>query len=51
MQPGASVVGHLSATAMGLVMQRYSTVPMTECRVVGDKTRRTHVVEDIIGYS
>jgi hypothetical protein len=24
---------------------------MAECRVVGDKTRRAHVIEDIIGYS
>jgi hypothetical protein len=33
------------------VMQRHSTVLMTECRVAGDKTRRAHAVEDIIGYS
>jgi hypothetical protein len=50
-QPGVSAVGHLSATATGLVMQRHSIVPMTECRVVGDKTRHAHAVEDIIGYS
>jgi hypothetical protein len=51
LQPGASVVGHLSATAMGLVMQRHSTVLMTDCRVAGDKTRHAHTIEDIIGYS
>jgi hypothetical protein len=39
------------ATAMNLVTQRHNTVPMTECRVAGDKTRRAHAVEDIIGYS
>jgi hypothetical protein len=50
LQPGTSVVRHLSATATGLVTQRNSTVPMTECRVAGDKTRRAHAVEDIIGY-
>jgi hypothetical protein len=26
-------------------------VLMTECRVAGDKTRRAHAIEDIIGYS
>jgi hypothetical protein len=44
-------MGHVSATATDLVMQRHITVPMTECRVAGNKTRRAHVVEDIIGYS
>jgi hypothetical protein len=44
-------MGHLSATATGLVMQRHSTVLMTECRVAGDKTRRAHTVKDIVGYS
>jgi hypothetical protein len=33
LQPDASVVGHLSATATGLVTQRHNTVPMNECRV------------------
>jgi hypothetical protein len=51
LQPNASVVGHLSAIATGLVMQRHNTVLMTECRVAGDKTQRAHVIEDIIGYS
>jgi hypothetical protein len=51
MQPGVSDVGHLSATATGLVTQRHNTVTMIECRVTGDKTQRVHVVEDIIGYS
>jgi hypothetical protein len=40
-----------SATAAGLVTQRHSTVPMAECRVAGNKTRRVHAVEDIIDYS
>jgi hypothetical protein len=31
-------------------MQWHNTVTMTECRVAGDKIRRVHVVEDIIGY-
>jgi hypothetical protein len=48
---GDSAVGHLSATATGLVTQRHSTVPMTECRMTGDKIRRAHAVEDIIDYS
>jgi hypothetical protein len=51
LQPGVSVVGHLSATAMDLVTQRHNTLPMAECKVTGDKTRRAHAVEDIIGYS
>jgi hypothetical protein len=51
LQPDVSVVGHLSATATGLVTQRHSTVPMTECRVAGDKTRRAHAIEDIVDYS
>jgi hypothetical protein len=38
LHPGADAVGH-------------STVPMTECNVAGDKTRRAHDVEDIIDYS
>jgi hypothetical protein len=50
-QPGATTVGHLSGTATGLVMQWHNTVLMTECRVAGNKTRRAHAVEDIIGYS
>jgi hypothetical protein len=51
LQPGVSIEGHLSAAATVLVMQRHIIVPMTECRVVGHKTRRAHVVEDIVGYS
>jgi hypothetical protein len=51
LQSGTSAVGHMSATAMGLVTQRHSTVSMTKYRVAGDKTRRAHAVEDIIGYS
>jgi hypothetical protein len=51
LQLGISVVGHLSATATGLVMQWYNTVTMIECRMTGDKTRRAHTVEDIIGYT
>jgi hypothetical protein len=47
LQPGVSAVGHLSATATGLVTQRHSTVPMIECRVACDKTCRAHVIEDI----
>jgi hypothetical protein len=50
LQPGASAVGHLSATATDLVMQRHRTVPLTECRVAGDKIQHDHVVEDIICY-
>jgi hypothetical protein len=26
-------------------------IPMTECRVAGDKTQRAHAIEDIIGCS
>jgi hypothetical protein len=51
LQPGASVMGHLSGTAAGLVTQRHNTIPMVEYRVICDKTRRAHTVEDIIGYS
>jgi hypothetical protein len=51
LQPGVSTEGHLSAAATGLVMQRYNTVPMIECKVAGDKTRCAHAVEDIAGYS
>jgi hypothetical protein len=47
----ATATRHLSATATGLVTQRHSTIPMTECSVAGDKTWRAHAVEDIIGYS
>jgi hypothetical protein len=50
LQPRISDVGHLSATTMGLVMQRCSTVSKTECSVAGDKTRHAHAIEDIIGY-
>jgi hypothetical protein len=51
LQPDVSNVGHLSATTTGLETQRHSTVSKTECSVAGDKTRRAHAVEDIIGYS
>jgi hypothetical protein len=51
LQPGVSDVGHLSATDMGLVTQRRSTVSKTECSVAADKTQRAHAVEGIIGYS
>jgi hypothetical protein len=51
LQPDVSTVGHLSATATGLVMQWHNTAPMTKCWVAGDKTRHAHAVEDIIGYS
>jgi hypothetical protein len=51
LQPGVSVVSHLSANAMVLVMQWHNTVLMAECRVASDKTRRAHAVEDIISYS
>jgi hypothetical protein len=51
LQPGTSIMGHLSATATGLVTQWHSTIPMTECSVAGDKTWSAHAVEDIIGYS
>jgi hypothetical protein len=44
-------MGHLSAAAMSLVTQRYSTVSKTECSVVGDKIRVAHAFEDIIDYS
>jgi hypothetical protein len=47
----ASAVGHLSATVTGLVTQRHSPVPMTECRVADDMTRRAHAVENIVDYS
>jgi hypothetical protein len=51
LQPSASTVGHLSGIAIGLVTQRHYTVPLTECRVAGYKTRHAHTVEDIIYYS
>jgi hypothetical protein len=51
LQPGANTVGHMSGTATGLVTQRHHAVPLTECRVIGDKTRHAHAVEDIIYYS
>jgi hypothetical protein len=51
LQPNVSDVGHLSVYAMGLVMQRHSTVSKTECSVVGDKTRLAHAIKDITGYS
>jgi hypothetical protein len=51
LQSGVSDVSHLSATTMGLVTQRHSTVSKTECSMAGDKTRLAHAVEDIIGYS
>jgi hypothetical protein len=51
LQPGASTVGYLSGTAIGLVTQLHHVVPLTECKVAGDKTRHAHVVEDIICYS
>jgi hypothetical protein len=51
LQPCISTVGNLLATATGLVTQRHSTILMTEYRVAGDKTRRAHVVENIVGYS
>jgi hypothetical protein len=44
-------MGHLSATATGLVTQQHITVTMTECRVTGDKTRCAHGAKDIIDYS
>jgi hypothetical protein len=51
LQDGASVVDHLSGTAIGLVMQRHHTVPLTECWVAGDKIRYVHTVENFICYS
>jgi hypothetical protein len=51
LQPGVSDMGHLLATTMGLVVQRRNIVSKTECSVAGDKTRRVHADEDIIGYS
>jgi hypothetical protein len=51
LQPGVSDMGHLSATTLGLVVQRRSIVSKTECSVTGDKTRCAHADEDIIGYS
>jgi hypothetical protein len=49
-QPGANTVAHMSDTAIGLVTQHNHVVPLTECRVAGDKTRHAHAVEDIICY-
>jgi hypothetical protein len=43
-------MGHLSGTATGLVTQQHRAVPLTECRVAGNKTRLAHAVEDIICY-
>jgi hypothetical protein len=54
LQSDVSVVGHLSYTTTGIVTQRHHAIPaipLTECRVAGDKTRHAHVVEDIICYS
>jgi hypothetical protein len=31
--------------------RQHSVTLLTECSVAGDKTRRAHAVEDIIGYS
>jgi hypothetical protein len=33
------------------MMQQHSTVPMTECRMAGYKTRRAHSIEYIVDYS
>jgi hypothetical protein len=49
-QPGMIDMGHLSATTIGLVTQWHITVLMIKCSMAGDKTRRAHVVEDIISY-
>jgi hypothetical protein len=51
LQCGTSVVGHLSATATGLVTQQHHTVLLTEYMVAADKTRYVHIVKDIICYS
>jgi hypothetical protein len=51
LQLGVSDVGHLKATTKGLVTQRHNTVLMIECSMTGDKTRRAHIIEGIIGYS
>jgi hypothetical protein len=51
LQPDASAMGHLSGTAIGLVTQQHRIVPLTECRVTGDKTRRVDAAKDIICYS
>jgi hypothetical protein len=32
------------------VTQQHSITLLTECSVAGDKTRRAHIVEDIICY-
>jgi hypothetical protein len=50
LQPGANTVGYLLGTTTCLVSQRHHAVPLTECRVAGDKTRYAHAVEDIICY-
>jgi hypothetical protein len=34
-----------------LVTQQYGVTLLTECSIAGDKTERTHAVEDIIYYS
>jgi hypothetical protein len=39
------MVGHQSATATGVVTQRHHAVPLTECRVAGNKTQYAHIVE------
>jgi hypothetical protein len=51
LQHGANVVDHLLDTAIDLVTQQHGAAPLVECRVVGDRTRRAHAVEDIICYS
>jgi hypothetical protein len=51
LQPGASAVGHLSGIATGLVMQWQHAVPLLECRVAGDRTRRARAADNIISYS
>jgi hypothetical protein len=48
LQHGASTVDHLSGTTTCLVTQRHRVVPLTECRVAGNKTRHAHTIEDII---
>jgi hypothetical protein len=50
LQSDASIVGHLSGTAIDLVTQRHHAVPLNECRVASNKTRHAHVMEDIICY-
>jgi hypothetical protein len=42
---------HSSGTATGTVTQQHGAMLLAKCDGAGDKTKRTHTVEDIICYS